>query len=68
MKGIEEAAEELQAIADRSKSEEDVRQEIARLSPEAKYKMIYGRVTEQFCEDVRKNDIRGLTFSETTIW
>ena len=61
---IEEAAEELQAIADRSESAEDVRRELARLSPEAKFKMIYSRVIEEFCEDVKKNGVWMIDFLE----
>ena len=41
-----------------------MRLEIASLSPEAKYKMIYSRVTELFCEDVRKNGIWMIDFLE----
>ena len=41
-----------------------MRREIARLSPEAKYKIIYSRVIELFCEDVRKNGIWMIDFLE----
>lgn len=62
MDKINEELEELQAIADRCETEEDVFREVSRLSPEQKMRMVYGTAMAQFVEDVQETSIQTLDF------
>ena len=54
MDKVTEELEQLQAIADRCETEDDVLREVARLSPEQKMRMVYATAENQFTEDVRE--------------
>lgn len=61
---INDATEELQAIADRCETDEDVRREVARLSPEEKMKIVYSTASSELFESIKYWSVWTIDFIE----
>ena len=57
-----EVEQEFQAIADRCETREDVEREIARLSPEDKFKIIHHRAKDKAFEEIQKYSLGTIDF------
>ena len=58
----DEAEEQIQAIADRCENEADVIREIARLSPDDKFKMIHNIAKEEAYEEIQRYSLGTIDF------
>lgn len=64
MADLNEAREELQAIADRSETSDDIYREVARLKPEEKMRMVFATFADQFFEDINEASLLTIDICE----
>lgn len=64
MADLNDAREELQAIAERCENEDDVYREVARLKPEEKMRMVFATYADTFIEDITQASLSTIDICE----
>ena len=61
----EDVQEQMQAIADRCETQEEVMREVGALEPDAKMQMVYALRTDEFFEDVKRESLHFIDWIES---